>query len=139
MVIEGDYGSALYYPQNEMAEKVIRCQTVLQSQKGGDTPYRRRLYPVISEAGFVNCTVSPRIVHAYGSREALAQGFTQQTFTAMIHGVRDEALSSGLVSVEDFDQGIEALLRTSDSDGGFLLYVFQGNRTSALTGERGSE
>jgi hypothetical protein len=42
--------------------------------------------------------VSPRLVYADGRRPALQDRFTRGTFTAMIEGVAESAISLGLVS-----------------------------------------
>ena len=39
----------------------------------------------------------------------MVEGFTRNTFTAMIEGVRDPAIAAGLMSAEDFDRGIADL------------------------------
>jgi hypothetical protein len=46
------------------------------------------------------------------------------TFTAMIEGIRDDALRAGIVDQTIFDNGIRDLYRTAEADGVFLLYVF---------------
>jgi hypothetical protein len=70
--------------------------------------------------------VSPRMVYVDGSRPEWAEGFTRNTFTAMIQGVREPALAAGLIDAQRFDEGTEALLRTTQSDGVFCYTFFKG-------------
>jgi hypothetical protein len=53
------------------------------------------------------------------------QGFTQDTFTAMIEGVQDAALGADLISLEDWASGIRALYRTTEHDGTFSYTFFK--------------
>jgi SAM-dependent methyltransferase len=124
-VIEGDHGSAYFHPDSEAAQDAIRCQVELQRRGGGDANIGRRLYPVVSAAGFADVRVSPRMVYVDSSRPGLVEGFTKRTFTAMIEGVRERALAEGLLSPERFDEGIRDLYRTADDDGTFCYTFFK--------------
>ena len=59
------------------------------------------------------------------------EGFTRRTFTAMIEGVRDTAISGGLVDADRFDEGIRALHRTAEADGVFCYTFFKAVGTKA--------
>lgn len=124
-VIEGDHGSAYFYPESEAARRAIECQIELQRRAGGNALIGRRLYPLLREAGFGQVRVSPRMVYVDSSRPALADGFTRKTFTAMIEGVREPALSAGIIEASVFDQGIADLYRTSEDDGVFCYTFFK--------------
>ena len=69
--------------------------------------------------------VSPRMVYVDASKPELVGGFIRRTFTAMIEGVRDSALSAGLTTPEAFDAGTRALHRTAEPDGGFCYTFFK--------------
>jgi SAM-dependent methyltransferase len=125
-VIEGDHGSTYFYPDDADARDAIQCQVRLQALAGGDACIGRRLYPLLSEAGFEQPIVSPRFVYVDGSRPSLIDGFTRKTFTAMVRGVRDRALAEGLMTTERFDRGIAALERTAAADGVFCYTFFKG-------------
>ena len=60
------------------------------------------------------------------SRPELVDGFTRKTFTAMIEGVREPALSAGLIAPERFDAGVRDLHRTTEADGVFCYTFFKG-------------
>ncbi len=124
-VVEGDHGSAAFHPDEPAAREVIRCQVALQRANGGDADIGRRLYPLLSAAGFHTIRVSPRQVYVDASRPELVEGFIRRTFTAMVAGVRDEAIRAGLTDAASFDAGIQALLRTAEPDGVFCYNFFK--------------
>ncbi len=124
-VIEGDHGSAHYHPQSGYAQRAIDCLVELQARAGGDARIGRRLYPLLADAGFAQVRVSPRMVYADASRPALVEGFTRKTFTAMIEGVRAEAIAAGLISAADFERGVADLYRTAEADGVFCYTFFK--------------
>jgi SAM-dependent methyltransferase len=124
-VIEGDHGSAYFHPDSEAAQAAIRCQVELQRRGGGDANIGRRLFPVVSAAGYADVAVSPRMVYVDPSRPGLVEGFTKRTFTAMIEGVRENAVAAGLIDAERFDQGIRDLYRTAADDGTFCYTFFK--------------
>ena len=124
-VIEGDHGSAYFYPDSDAAHKAIQCQVELQKRAGGNANIGRELYPLAHAAGFSSIHVSPRMVYVDASKPNLVDGFTKKTFTAMIEGVRDSALGKGLLDQGTFDEGIAALHRTTEPDGVFCYTFFK--------------
>ena len=104
----------------------MACLVELQRRAGGDALIGRRLYPLLAGVGFDAVRVSPRMVYVDATRPELVDGFTRRTFTAMVEGVREEAVASGLVSAERFDQGIRELQRTTEPDGTFAYTFFKG-------------
>jgi ubiquinone/menaquinone biosynthesis C-methylase UbiE len=126
-VIEGDHGSAYFYPASEAAQVAIRCLIELQARGGGDALIGRRLYPLLVAAGFGEVHVSPRMVYADASRPEMVDGFTKKTFTAMVEGVREAAIAEGLATAEAFDQGVADLYRTAEDHGTFCYTFFKAN------------
>ena len=108
-VIEGDHGSAYFHPESEAADDAIACLVKLQS---GDAKIGRRLYPQLLGAGFADPQVSPRVVYVDASKPGLTEAFTLKTFTAMVEGVREAALTAGLIDADRFDQGVADLATT---------------------------
>jgi len=108
-VIEGDHGSAYFHPESEAADDAIACLVKLQS---GDAKIGRRLYPQLLGAGFASPQVSPRVVYVDESKPGLTEAFTLKTFTAMVEGVREAALTAGLIDADRFDQGVADLAAT---------------------------
>lgn len=129
-VIEGDHGSTYFYPDNEAAHKAIRCQVELQKRAGGNANIGRELYPLLKAAGFGGIRVSPRMVYVDSSKPHLVEGFTKNTFTAMVEGVRESAIKAGLIDGETFDEGIKALYRTTEIDGVFCYTFFKAVATN---------
>jgi len=124
-VIEGDHGSAYFHPDSEAAHKAIQCQVELQRRAGGNANIGRELYPILKKAGFSYVKVSPRMVYVDSSRPQLVEGFTKNTFTAMIEGVRQSSIDSGLVDTATFDEGIRSLYRTTEDNGVFCYTFFK--------------
>ena len=124
-VIEGDHGSAYFHPDSEAAHKAIQCQVELQRRAGGNANIGRELYPLLCRAGFNSVRVSPRLVYVDGSKPNFIDGFTKKTFTAMIEGVRELALKTGIVDQGVFDRGISDLYRTAEHDGVFCYTFFK--------------
>ena len=124
-VIEGDHGSAYFYPDSEAAHKVIQCQVELQKRAGGNANIGRELYPLLNTAGFGSIQVSPRMVYVDSSNPSLVEGFTRNTFTAMIEGIRYSSIEAGLLDERTFDEGIKGLYRTTETDGVFCYTFFK--------------
>jgi SAM-dependent methyltransferase len=135
-VIEGDHGSAYFYPDSDYACRAVRCQVELQARAGGNALIGRALYPLLREAGFGEVHVSPRMVYADSSKPDLVEGFTRKTFTAMIEGIRNSSLESGIMTEADFDKAIADLYRTAEADGVFCYTFF---KASAVKNSRASE
>jgi len=124
-VIEGDHGSACFYPESEAAQKVIHCQVELQKLAGGNANIGRELYPLLRASGFGHTKVTPRMVYVDAGIPELVEGFINNTFTAMIEGVRQPALDAGLSDAVTFDEGVRALYRTMEKDGVFCYTFFK--------------
>jgi len=125
-VIEGDHGSAYFYPESTAADAAIQCLVKLQRLAGGNALIGRQLYPLLVEAGFDAVHISARTVYVDSSRPDLVDGFTSKTFTAMVEGIREAAIVAGLTDAERFDAGVQALYRTTAPDGVFNYTFFKG-------------
>jgi ubiquinone/menaquinone biosynthesis C-methylase UbiE len=134
-VIEGDHGSAYFHPDNAETKKAIQCLVHLQREAGGNALIGRELYPMLVQAGYADVHVSPRMVYVDASRPGLVDGFTRQTFTAMVAGVRDIVLSRGMMTRDEWEQGIANLYRTCEPDGVFCYTFFKATGI-ALTQKR---
>ena len=125
-IIEGDHGSAYFHPDSEAARKAIGCQVYMQARSGGNANIGRSLFPLMVEAGFEEPYVTPRMVYADDSRPALMEGFTRNTFTAMVEGVRDSVAEGDLLDLATFDRGIRDLRRAGEPGGTFCYTFFKG-------------
>jgi SAM-dependent methyltransferase len=124
-VIEGDHGSTYFHPDSLYAHKAIQCQIDLQVRSGGNANIGRQLFPLLNSAGFESVRVSPRMVYVDASRPQLVEGFTVNTFTAMIEGIRDAAIDAEMIEPAEIDRGIADLYRTTESDGVFCYTFFK--------------
>jgi SAM-dependent methyltransferase len=125
-LIEGDHGSTYFYPESKSAQEAINAQVALQAAGGGNALIGRQLYPLLTGSGFKNCRVSPRMVYVDSSRPEFVEGFTKNTFTAMIEGIREKAISSSVIDPVVFEKGIKDLYRTAEKDGVFCYTFFKG-------------
>jgi SAM-dependent methyltransferase len=123
-VIEGDHGSALFYPDSPDARHIIDCLVQLQRQTGGNALIGRELWHLVADAGFMDVTVSPRQVYADQSRPESIEG-VKNIFIAMVEGVHEPAIKGGLVDKETWEKGIRALYRTTEQDGSFCYTFFK--------------
>jgi protein-L-isoaspartate O-methyltransferase len=124
-VIEGDHGSAYFHPDSGSARRAVQCLIDLQQQGGGDSLIGRRLYPLLVQAGYQDVSVSPRMVYVDSSRPALVDGFTRRTFTAMVEGVGEQAVGTGMIDEATWASGIADLYRTAEDDGTFCYTFFK--------------
>jgi SAM-dependent methyltransferase len=124
-VIEGDHGSAYFHPDSDAARRDIACLVELQRRSGGNALIGRELFPLLKSAGLREVGVSPRMVYVDGSKPDMVEGFTKRTFTAMVEGVEEEAISSGMITERDWKKGIDDLLHTATDDGTFCYTFFK--------------
>ena len=135
-VIEGDHGSTFFYPDSRDAARTIQCLIDLQAKNGGDALIGRRLFPLLTQCGFSDIRVSPRMVYVDSSKPAYVEGFTKKTFIAMVEGVRDQAIDSGIATAESWETGIRHLKRTTEQDGTFCYTFFKAvARNPPVTGQ----
>lgn len=125
-VIEGDHGSTYFFPDSPDAKKTIRCLIEIQAGIGGNSLIGRELYPLLRKAKFDRISVSPRMVYVDSSKPDLVEGFTKNTFIAMVKGVKEQALRSGLMEEAEWERGIRDLYRTTEEDGTFIYTFFKG-------------
>jgi SAM-dependent methyltransferase len=125
-VIEGDHGSAYFYPESADADATIKALIRIQGSGGGNALVGRQIYPLLTAAGYRDVRVSPRMVYVDGSKPHLVDGFTRNTFIAMVEGVREQALSLRMMEEAEWDKGIKELKRTTEEDGTFCYTFFKG-------------
>jgi SAM-dependent methyltransferase len=121
-VIEGDHGTAVFYPDTPAAHHVIDCLVTLQRQAGGNAHIGRELEHLLADAGFVDVMVSPRQTYASAGIPRSSEA-VKSIFIAMIEGVREKAIAGGLSDPKAWDEGIRDLYRTTEQ-GGMFCYTF---------------
>jgi SAM-dependent methyltransferase len=123
--IEGDHGSFYCYPETVEARRAVKCLVDIQARLKGNALIGRQLYPLFKAAGFGDTVVSPRMVYADASRPTWVEGFSKRTFIAMVEGVRDQALSLGMIDEPAWNKGIADLYRATEPDGTFCYTFFK--------------
>jgi SAM-dependent methyltransferase len=123
-VIEGDHDSAYYHPRSSRAQRTIDCLVQVQGYLGGDALIGRQLYPLLKQSGWKNIHVEPRQVYADPSRPNWVEGFTKNTFIAMVEGVKETAIEQGLINLQAWEAGISDLYATTK--GTFCYTFFKG-------------
>lgn len=126
MLIEGDHGSTFFHPDSPEAREAIECLVRFQGQHGGDANIGRKLYPLLSEHGFRDVKISPRFVYADSSRPEWVEGFTKNTFAAMIEGIREDVYRNQLMDTAVYEKGVQDLYRAAEDDGVFCYTFFKG-------------
>jgi SAM-dependent methyltransferase len=124
-VIEGDHGSTFFHPRSAAAWRTIQCLIDVQAAMGGNALIGRELFPLLLAAGFREVGVSPRFVYVDSSRPAWVEGFTHNTYIAMVEGAREQALAAGMIDRPAWDAGIADLKASAGPDGTFCYTFFK--------------
>lgn len=130
-VIEGDHGSTYFYPHSVEAQQTVQCLVKIQADMGGNALIGRELYPLIKSASFEAVSVFPKMVYVDSSKPALVEGFTKNTFIAMVEAVKEKALRSDMIEEKAWNKGIRDLHRTMEVDGTFCYTFFKGQGINA--------
>ncbi len=125
-VIEGDHGSCYFYPESNEALKTWECLIECQKTLNCNPMIGREIYPLLKNSGFKNIQVLPKIVYVDSSNPKLVEGFNEKTIIAMVEGVKDQAIDSGMISIESWEKGIKDLYKTTENDGVFFYNFFKG-------------
>jgi ubiquinone/menaquinone biosynthesis C-methylase UbiE len=125
-VIEGDHGSAYYYPRSASAQATIQCLIDIQASLGGNSLIGRELYPLLVSANFEHVSVSPRVVYADANRPEMVEGFSRNTFIAMVAGAKEQAIRRGMITETDWEKGIADLERSAGIESTFSYTFFKG-------------
>jgi SAM-dependent methyltransferase len=126
-VIEGDHGSCYFHPESKESLMAWECLIKAQQDLGGDPLIGRRIFPLLEEAGFKEVTVTPRVVYVDRSKPEMVDGFIKKTIIAMVEGVKDQAINSGLIDHGKWEKGIDDLYKSAQKDGTFFYNFFKGS------------
>ncbi len=125
-VIEGDHGSCYFYPESKEAIKTWECLIECQKALNCNPMIGREIYPLLKNSGFKHIQVSPKIVYVDSSNPKLVEGFNKKTIIAMVEGVKDQVIDSGMISIGSWEKGIKDLYKTTETDGVFFYNFFKG-------------
>lgn len=126
-VIEGDHGSCYFHPETSESVKAWNCLIKAQQDLGGDPMIGRRVYPILEESGFREVHVTPRVIYVDRSKPALVDGFIKKTIIAMVEGVKDQAIDSGLINHVQWEKAIDDFYKSAEYDGTFFYNFFKGS------------
>ena len=76
----------------------------------------------MNQSGFKDIKVSPRQVYVDDSNPDWVEGFTKNTFTAMIKGISEEAISKNLIGKKEFENLFLLILKN-------FLYIYPKHQT----------
>ncbi len=128
-VIEGDHGSAYFHPESQEANRAIDCLGGSTSADERQCPDRS---PVVSSAVCGQDSERPRCRREWytltSSKPGLVDGFTKNTFNAMVEGVKDEALKLGLIDAMTWGKGNRRLIQNHSRRWDVLLHILQSHR-----------
>ena len=124
-IIEGDHGSFLSFPESQESRRVVQCLIELQARAGGNALIGRELSALLRLTGFGKIRVAPRQVYADASSPEAVEGFSKKTFIAMVEGVKDQAISAGLVSRDLWEKGLADLYAGTGLQGSFCYTFFK--------------
>ena len=122
--IEGDHGSAFFYPETQEGLEVWRCLQRLQLQTSGDGHIGRRLYSLFKESGATDIQITPLPVYCDPSRPEMMEGFADKTIVGMLNGIEHEVLARKMIAPEIWRKGIRDLLNLAASRDGTFMYTF---------------
>ncbi len=122
--IEGDHGSCYFHPASEDALRAWNCLIEVQARLEGNSLIGRQLFPLLSQAGFRDIRVSPRMVYIDQSKPDLMDGFVEKTIIPMVQGVRAQALEMALMDEASWDRGIADLHEVAHGQNGTFCYTF---------------
>lgn len=128
-VVEGDHGSCYFYPETEEAVKAWQCLIKVQKDLKCNPLMGRELHPLLTEAGFKNIKVDPRVVYVDSSKPELVDGFIRKTIIAMVEGVKDQSIESGLIDLKTWEKGLDDLHKSAEPSGTFFYNFFKGVAT----------
>ena len=72
---------------------------------------------------------TPRVVYVDSSKPELVEGFIKKTIIAMVEGVKDQAIESGLIDLKTWEKGINDLHQSAELSGMFFYNFFKGLAT----------
>jgi ubiquinone/menaquinone biosynthesis C-methylase UbiE len=121
-VVEGDHGSFLCHPETIESRSVWQSLITAQTRLGHDPLIGRKLYPLLTEAGFNVLKVSPRSVYTDGSTPQAKSNGINKIMIPMLESAKQQALDLNLLDRETWVKGIRHLRQSAKSNKGTFFY-----------------
>jgi SAM-dependent methyltransferase len=124
VVTEGDHGSCRFHPETRESLAVWDALVERQRGLGGDPHIGRRLYGLLTAAGFVDIRVAPVLIYADAGSPELRDGFVRRIIVPMVDGVRADVLATGRIDGATWRRGLADLEATAGGPDGAFCYTF---------------
>ena len=96
-IIEGDHGSCVWHPETSESISAWNALIKVQRDLGHDPMIGRKLYPLLTQAGYRIEDVSPRWIYADYSNPKLLDGVVNHIIVPMVESAREQVLSSAIL------------------------------------------
>ena len=96
-VIEGDHGSALWYPETSESISAWNGLIIAQRAHGHDPNIGRRLAPLLTEAKFKLQSCEPAWLYADRLKPELRDGMVNHIIVPMVQSAEDQIIKESLV------------------------------------------
>jgi ubiquinone/menaquinone biosynthesis C-methylase UbiE len=123
-VIEGDHDSFIWQPETSESKKVWESLIKVQSGLGQDPLIGRKLYPLLTSAGFDILKVSPKSIYADGNYSQLKRLGLTKILIPMIESVKEQAIDLKLVDPQTWNNGIGCFRQASESEDSTYFYTW---------------
>lgn len=122
--IEGDHGSCFWHPETGESRKAWHAMIRVQQNLGHDPLIGRRLYPLLTNAGFDVESIVPLSAYADARNPDLLDGGINKILAPMMETAREEAIGQGLIDRGVWDKGVNDLRLAAASPYGSVFYTW---------------
>lgn len=123
-VIEGDHGSCFWHPQTKSSRRVWQALIEAQDLLGQDGLIGRKLYPLLTKAGYSVREISPKWIYADSSQPILLNDVVNKIIVPMIISSKNQIDETGVLPAEIWKDGISRLAEVGTSKNGTFFYTW---------------
>ena len=123
-VIEGDHGAAVWAPATKASQIAWNGLIKTQTDLGHDPLIGRRLFPLLSKAGFSIKSIEPLPIYADGHNPELLADVVNKIIVPMTETAKEAAISTGYTDEATWEKGISDLAATADPSNGSFFYTW---------------
>jgi ubiquinone/menaquinone biosynthesis C-methylase UbiE len=121
-IIEGDHDSCIWNPYTEKSKNVWQAMIKAQQRINHDPLIGRKLYPLLTEAGFKVQMVEPRFVYADSNNIQLLDGVVNKIIVPMVKTTKNMVVGKLIKSEALWQQGINDLEKSAITPCGTFFY-----------------